>query len=108
MSNPAVKPIPEGMHSLTPHLVCAGATDAIAFYEKAFGAVEMLRLPGPASKLMHAMLRIGDSVLMLTDEYPDFGSLGPNSLKGSPVSATTSGLRSRERARRRSSPSSIG
>jgi PhnB protein len=85
MSNPAVKPIPEGMHSLTPHLVCAGATDAIAFYEKAFGAVEMLRLPGPAGKLMHAMLRIGDSVLMLTDEYPDFGSLGPNSLKGSPV-----------------------
>jgi PhnB protein len=85
MSNPAVKPIPEGMHSLTPHLVCAGATDAIAFYEKAFGAVEMLRLPGPAGKLMHAMLRIGDSVLMLTDEYPDFGSLGPLALKGSPV-----------------------
>jgi PhnB protein len=85
MSNPAVKPIPEGMHSLTPHLVCAGAVDAIAFYEKAFGAVEMLRLPGPAGKLMHAMLRIGDSVLMLTDEYPDFGSLGPKALKGSPV-----------------------
>jgi PhnB protein len=85
MSNPAVKPIPEGMHSLTPHLVCAGATDAIAFYEKAFGAVEMSRLPGPAGKLMHAMLRIGDSVLMMTDEYPDFGSLGPLALKGSPV-----------------------
>jgi PhnB protein len=85
MSNPAVKPIPEGMHSLTSHIVCAGASEAIAFYEKAFGAVEMLRLPGPPGKLMHAMLRIGDSVLMLVDEFPEHNALGPKSLKGSPV-----------------------
>ena len=77
MSTPAVKPIPEGMHSLTPHLVCAGAAEAIAFYVKAFNAVEMVRLPGPNGKLMHASLKIGDSTLMLVDEMPDCGALGP-------------------------------
>jgi PhnB protein len=85
MSNPAVKPIPDGMHSLTPHLVCAGAADAIAFYVKAFNAVELSRLPGPDGRLMHAMVQIGDSKLMLTDEYPEHGSLGAKALKGSPV-----------------------
>ena len=85
MSTPAVKPIPEGMHSLTPHIVCAGAAEAIAFYVKAFNAVEMVRLPGPGGKLMHASLKIGDSTLMLVDEMPDCGALGPSSLKGSPV-----------------------
>ena len=85
MSKPAVKPIPDGMHSLTPHLRCAGAIDAIEFYKKAFNAVELSRLPGPNGKLMHAMLRIGDSPLMLTDEFPEWGALGPKSLKGSPV-----------------------
>ena len=85
MSKPAVKPIPDGMHSLTPHLICAGAADAIEFYVKAFNAVEQARLPGPNGKLMHAMLRIGDSALMLVDENPEWGMLGPKSLKGSPV-----------------------
>ncbi len=85
MSQPTVKPIPEGMHSLTPHLVCANAADAIEFYKKAFSAVETMRLPGPDGKLMHAALRIGDSALMLVDEYPQMGALGPKSLKGSPV-----------------------
>lgn len=85
MSTPAVKPIPEGMHSLTPHIVCAGAAEAIAFYVKAFNAVEMVRLPGPGGKLMHASLKIGDSTLMLVDEMPGCGALGPTSLKGSPV-----------------------
>jgi len=85
MSTPAVKPIPDGMHSLTPHLCCAGAADAIDFYKRAFNAVEVTRMPGPNGKLMHAMLRIGDSPLMLNDEFPDWGVLGPNSLKGSPV-----------------------
>jgi PhnB protein len=85
MSSPAVKPIPEGMHSLTPHLICDGAIDAIAFYTQAFGAVEMMRMPGPPGKLMHAMLRIGDSVLMLNDEFPEHGMLGPKALKGTPV-----------------------
>jgi PhnB protein len=85
MSSSAVKPIPEGMHSLTPHIVCAGAADAIAFYKKAFDAVEQSRLPGPNGKVMHAMLRIGDSTLMLMDDMPDCGALGPIALKGSPV-----------------------
>ena len=85
MSKSAVKPIPDGMHSLTPHLTCAGAADAIEFYKKAFNAVEEARLPGPQGKLMHAMLRIGDSALMLTDEFPEMGGFGPKSLRGSPV-----------------------
>ena len=81
----AVKPIPEGMHSLTPHLICAGAAEAIAFYKAAFNAVEVTRLPGEGGKLMHAMMRIGDSALMLVDENPAWGMLGPKALKGSPV-----------------------
>ena len=85
MSKPAVKPIPDGMHSLTPLLTCAGAADAIEFYTKAFNAVEVSRLPGPKGKLMHAMLRIGNSALMLTDEFPEWGGFGPKSLQGSPV-----------------------
>ncbi len=85
MAKTAVKPIPDGMHSLTPHLVCAGAADAIAFYKKAFNAVEEARLPGHDGKLMHAIVRIGDSALMLVDENPQWGLLGPNALKGSPV-----------------------
>jgi uncharacterized glyoxalase superfamily protein PhnB len=73
------------MHTITPHLVCAGASDAIEFYKKAFGAEEMMRLPGPDGKLGHAMIRIGDSAVMLADEFPQWESLGPVSLKGSPV-----------------------
>ena len=85
MSQSPVKPIPEGMHSLTPHLVCAGAADAIQFYKKAFGAVETARIPGPQGRLIHAAVRIGDSTLMLVDEMPEWGALGPKALKGSPV-----------------------
>jgi uncharacterized glyoxalase superfamily protein PhnB len=85
MAKPAVKPIPDGMHSLTPLLTCAGAAAAIDFYKKAFNAVELSRLPGPKGKLMHAALRIGNSALMLTDEFPEWGGLGPKLLKGSPV-----------------------
>lgn len=80
-----VKPIPEGMRTVTPHLVCAGAAEAIEFYKKAFGAVESGRMPGPPGKLIHAQIRIGDSALMLVDEFPDWGCFGPKSLKGSPV-----------------------
>ena len=60
MPKSKVKPIPDGMHTVTPHLVCAGAAQAIEFYKKAFGAVEMMRLPSPDGKLMHASIRIGD------------------------------------------------
>ena len=80
-----VKPIPQGMHSVTPHLVCAGAAKAIEFYKKAFGAEEGGRLPGPDGRLMHAAIRIGDSTMMLVDEMPEWGSLGPKALKGTPV-----------------------
>ncbi|HWU97517.1 MAG TPA: VOC family protein [Oxalicibacterium sp.] len=85
MSTPAVKPIPDGMHSVTPHLVCADAAAAIAFYVKAFNAVEAARLPGPDGKIWHAMVRIGDSPVMLVDEFPDYGSLGPKARKGTSV-----------------------
>ena len=77
--------IPQGMHVVTPHLVCAGAADAIEFYKKAFGAKDEARLAGPDGKLMHAMIRIGNSAIMLADEMPEWGSLGPKALKGSPV-----------------------
>jgi len=80
-----VKAIPEGMHSITPHLVCAGAAEAIDFYKKAFGATEVTRLPGPDGKLMHGAVRIEGSVVMLVDENPEWGVLGPRALKGSPV-----------------------
>ncbi|WP_144145490.1 VOC family protein [Paraburkholderia sp. BCC1884] len=85
MSSNAVKPIPDGMHSLTPYLICANAAEAIAFYTKAFNAVEQFRLPGPDGKVMHACLKIGDSMLMLTDEWPEHHVFSPASLKGTPV-----------------------
>ncbi len=80
-----VNPIPHGMHTLTPHLVCRDAAAAIEFYKEAFGAVEVDRLAEPDGKLMHAMLRIGDSALMLVDEFPEMHALGPTTLGGSPV-----------------------
>ena len=82
---PKVKPVPDDMHTITPHLVCAGAADAIEFYKKAFRAVEEARLPGPNGRLMHALIRIEGSAVMLVDEMPEWGALGPKSLKGSPV-----------------------
>jgi uncharacterized glyoxalase superfamily protein PhnB len=82
---PKVKPVPDGMHTVTPHLVCAGAADAIEFYKKAFNAVEGGRLPGPNGRLMHAMIRIEGSAVMLVDEMPEWGAFGPKSLKGSSV-----------------------
>jgi uncharacterized glyoxalase superfamily protein PhnB len=85
MATAKVKPIPDGMHSVTPHLICAGASDAIDFYKKAFNAVELSRLPGASGKLLHGAIRIGDSTVMLSDEFPEMGGLGPKSLKGSPV-----------------------
>lgn len=80
-----IKAIPDGMRSVTPHLVCEGAARAIEFYKNAFGAQEVSRLPGPHGKLMHAQIRIGDSAIMLADDFPEYGGLGPKALKGSPV-----------------------
>lgn len=85
MATQSTNPVPEGMHTVTPHLVCAGAAEAIEFYKKAFGAEELNRLPGPDGKLMHAAIRIGDSTVMLVDENPEWGSISPVTLKGSPV-----------------------
>ncbi len=80
-----VKPIPENMHSITPFMVCAGASDAIAYYKRAFGAVELSRLEGPGGKVMHAMLRIGDSSLMLVDADPERGMDAPAKGAAAPV-----------------------
>jgi uncharacterized glyoxalase superfamily protein PhnB len=85
MSIAAIKAVPEGMHTITPHLVCANAGAAIAFYRQAFNAEELMRLPMPDGKIGHAMLRIGDSMLMLADEFPHWESHSPATLRGSPV-----------------------
>ncbi len=77
--------IPEGMHTVTPHLVCAGAAEAIEFYKRAFGAEEVLRIPGKDGGLLHAQIRIGDSPVMLVDECTEWKSLGPKALTGTPV-----------------------
>lgn len=80
-----VKPVPDGYHTVTPYLACADAAQAIAFYKKAFGAKELLRVPGPGGKIGHAELRIGDSRVMLADEYREMDFLGPLSRGGSAV-----------------------
>ncbi|MEO5960597.1 MAG: VOC family protein, partial [Opitutaceae bacterium] len=77
--------MPDGMTAVTPHLICAGAADAIAFYKRAFNAVEGGRLPGPNGRIMHASITIGGACVMLVDEMPEWGALGPKALKGSPV-----------------------
>jgi uncharacterized glyoxalase superfamily protein PhnB len=73
------------MTAVTPHLVIAGAAEALEFYKKAFGAVEEFRLPGPDGKLAHAQMRIGGCAIMLGEEAPAWGAVGPKMLKGSPV-----------------------
>jgi len=78
-----VNPIPEGYRTITPYLVLKGAGEAIDLYAKAFGAVELFRMPGPDGSVMHAEVKIGDSILMLSDEFPDWGQLGPVSRGGS-------------------------
>ncbi len=83
--NAPVKRIPEDMHSITPHLVCADALGAIEFYKKAFNATGVQTMLAPNGMLMHGMLRIGDSAIMLMEETPEWGAIGPNTLKGSPV-----------------------
>ena len=82
----SVKSIPEGYHSVTPYLIVNGGVEAIEFYKKAFGAVELFRMPAPGGKIGHAEIKIGDSPIMLADEHADMGYKGPKSLGGSPVS----------------------
>ncbi|HEY1264547.1 MAG TPA: VOC family protein [Terriglobales bacterium] len=80
-----VKPIPEGYHTLTPHLVVADARKAIDFYQRAFGAEVLGIADGPGGIVMHAEIKIGDSKVMLNDEMPEFGAVSPKSLGGTPV-----------------------
>ena len=83
----SVKPVPEGYHTLTPSLTVRDAARAIEFYKQAFGAeVRGGVAKGPDGKVMHAELQIGDSVIMLTDEFPEFGSLSPQSSGGAGMS----------------------
>lgn len=81
-----LKPIPDGYHSITPYLIINGAARALEFYRQAFGAEELLRMPGKEpDKVGHAEIRIGNSVVMLADEHPEMGARSPRSLGGSPV-----------------------
>jgi uncharacterized glyoxalase superfamily protein PhnB len=81
-----VNAIPDGYHSVTANLVIKGASEAIDWYKQALGAQELYRMPGPDGRLMHAEIKIGDSVIMLTDEMPEMGGKGPETLGGTPVS----------------------
>jgi PhnB protein len=80
----AVKPIPEGMHTVTPYLTVRGAERALDFYKRAFGAEELVRMPSPDGKIMHAEIRIGDSVVFLSEESPNMGNVAPQ--PGTPTS----------------------
>lgn len=81
----AVQKIPPGYHTATPYLIVNGAAAALDFYKKAFGANELMRVPGAGGKLMHAEIRIGDSPIMLADECPEMKARSPQSLGGTPV-----------------------
>lgn len=82
----SVKPQPERLHSVTPYLAIRDAARALEFYKQAFGATELFRLPMPDGRIGHAEMRLGDSVVMLADEFPEFGVRSPETLGGSPVS----------------------
>jgi len=81
-----VQPIPEGYHAVTPYLIFSSAAEAIAFYAKALGASEVLRMDGPGGKIHHAEINIGGSRVMLADEHPEIQALSPKTIGGSPVS----------------------
>lgn len=76
---------PDGYHTATPYLIVKGGAAALDFYAAAFGAVELMRMPGPAGKVAHAEFKIGDSPVMVADEHPEMGFVGPETLGGSPV-----------------------
>jgi PhnB protein len=80
-----VKPVPDGYHTLTPFLTVRDAVRAIEFYKAAFGAEERGVMKAPDGKVMHAELKIGDSIIMLSDEFPEFGSSSPQAIGGSPI-----------------------
>ena len=82
---PNAKPIPDGYHTVTPYLTVRGAAEAIEFYKRAFGAQQRGVLPMPGGKIGHAEIIIGNSIIMLADEFPEHGNQSPESLNGSPV-----------------------
>ena len=82
----AVKPIPDGYHSVTPYLILNDATAALEFYKKAFGAVELLRMPAPGGRIGHAEIKIGDSPVMLADENLEINARSARTIGGSPIS----------------------
>jgi len=82
----AVKPIPEGYHSVTPYLIMDDAARALEFYKKALGAVELMRFPAPGGRIGHAEIKIGDSQVMLADESPEQGQKSLRTIGGSPIS----------------------
>ncbi len=77
-----VKPIPDGYHTVTAYITVDNAAAALDFYKKAFGAAELMRFPGPGGKIMHAEIKIGDSPVMLSDEFPEMGARSPKSIGG--------------------------
>jgi PhnB protein len=79
------KPIPEGYHAVTPYLIVKGAARALEFYKKAFNATELFRMEGPGGNVGHAEFQIGNSRIMLSDEFPDMGARSPETIGGSPV-----------------------
>jgi PhnB protein len=81
-----VKAIPDGFHAVTPYLIVSNAAKALDFYQKAFGAKERFRMPAPGGKIGHAEISIGDSVVMLADEFPDMDVKAPQTVGGTPVS----------------------
>jgi PhnB protein len=81
----AVQPIPAGYHTVTPYLIIKGAAAALEFYKKAFGAIELFRMPGPDGAIMHAEIKIGDSPIMFGEENPGMGAVSPKTLGGTPV-----------------------
>jgi len=81
----AAKPIPDGYRTVTPYLIVRGAAAALEFYKKAFGAKERMRLPMPGGRIGHAEIEIGDSVIMLADEFPEMGAKSPQTIGGTPV-----------------------
>lgn len=80
-----VRPIPDGYHTATPYLILRDGARAIEFYKRAFGAKELMRMPGPDGRIIHAEIQIGDSRIMLADESPENGSPSPQTLKGTAV-----------------------
>ena len=81
----SVKAVPEGYHTVTPYLAIKDGVKALEFYKQAFGATEVTKLVMPDGRLGHAEIRIGDSMIMLSDEFPEYGGKAPTTLGGSPV-----------------------